>query len=123
MKKFLLATLLLAVAACSEAEREPTKPRAGVVAALKTTLPSTLCGLEYFVSCFNVSPDECEDVVAVAAEFCMRELGIDSTEEWTRSDARNWGERVGSCAGIAVETKLADRKRRDPRCDDMSAWQ
>jgi hypothetical protein len=86
-------------------------------------LPGVFCksGM-YFKECFKASQAECEKTAGAATKQCLAEVADKLPATFDEKSGREWGEKVGSCAGNAFEKALAGKKSSDKRCDDASNW-
>ncbi len=90
----------------------------------ESALPVALCKSgSYFTSCFTISQVECEQTAASATRVCLGKVRKQLPAKFHQPDeGRDWGSRIGSCAGIAYEAALAPKKIHNAKCDDPSAW-
>jgi len=76
----------------------------------------------YFRGCFDISDDECETTTASALRVCVAEVREEMPEYMTGSTGKEWGQKIGTCAGNSLDVVFHDRKLEKEMCKDPSAW-
>lgn len=92
--------------------------------AMTVTIPTYFCQPEqYFRQCFDVTAEECEQVAKSGARNCISKMEHQIPDPLAHPvDSRAWGNRLGTCAGVAYEATLADKHKSDPKCQDARNW-
>jgi hypothetical protein len=91
---------------------------------MTTAVPALFCQEpQYFRQCFEVSAEECEELVISSTRVCLQRYDQQIPETLVQpNDGARWGNLVGSCVGRTYEIGFAERKVSDPRCNDPSQW-
>ncbi|HSQ62566.1 MAG TPA: hypothetical protein VLM85_05105 [Polyangiaceae bacterium] len=94
------------------------------VAQFEVALPVALCKAgTYFRACFAVTPALCEQTAASATRVCLNKVKKQLPPKLRQPDeGREWGTKIGSCAGSAYEVALSTKKIQSQKCSDPSVW-
>lgn len=116
-----LGVALLALVVASAGCRGPSKDQWSDKMVDK--LPAELCKEgSYFVSCFEVTVDECSDNLRRLTRECLDEYRSQLPDRFDSAKGSEWGRIIGMCAGGRYDVTLAARMRRTAKCQDPSAW-
>lgn len=94
------------------------------VTQFETALPVALCKAgTYFRACFAITPVECEQTAASATRVCINKVRKQLPPRIRQPDeGRDWGTKIGSCAGTTFDVALSSRKIQSQKCNDPSVW-
>jgi hypothetical protein len=94
------------------------------VSSFATALPVALCRDNfYFRACFTVTAEECERTAASATRVCLAKFKKQLPEKFHQPDeGREWGAKIGTCAGTAYETAIPSHRISNAKCNDPSQW-
>ncbi len=120
----LVASAVVGVALSSSAAAGGKVSKADWVEAMKSALPGALCPAGgYFLSCFKMTSQECQDVALTATKKCLASLDDKFPAEFHQpDDGRKWGTQVGTCTGEGMELALKGKKNDTAKCNDPGAW-
>jgi hypothetical protein len=101
-------------------------------ARIRAVLATSFCtDASFFRSCFDVTLEECREVMAEVGEACFAEnepdmpdflLLPEDSPEFGKDGALFWKAVIGQCVGGAYEEKLSEKRISGGKCDDPSAW-
>ncbi len=100
-------------------------PKAKFTEEFRTKLPAIFCAEKsYFRKCFTVTPELCKSTTTKAPETCLAKMDKELPSSLQQStEVKNWGEKLGSCAGEKFETDLEGSQLGTEECKDLSKWQ
>ncbi|MDH4262163.1 MAG: hypothetical protein OEV78_03855 [Spirochaetia bacterium] len=92
---------------------------------MTSALPAAFCNSsQYFRQCFNITAIECEETALSATRICIKENEEKIPDVLVQpEDGRNWGTKIGSCAGKTFELSLIKKRINNDQCNDPSNWQ
>jgi hypothetical protein len=91
---------------------------------IQDILPASVCiSSGYFRSCYDISADECHDLMTEAIKSCASQYRTQIPAQLEQpEDGTKWGTKIGVCAGTIVEPSLSKRRIPSEKCNDPSAW-
>lgn len=91
---------------------------------MSTLLPVEFCKpTTYFRECFEISQEECEEVVGSAARVCLNKFKKEIPDAISsREESADWGEVVGECAGGILEITFIEQRIDSEKCKDLDNW-
>lgn len=103
---------------CVGATAEETTSKNAYIQIAKERLPTAFCSDgSYFRSCFKISDAECRAAATAATAACIDRHEHEMPQQLKHpQDTAGWGAKLGSCAGMIVETKLKDKQVTGERC-------
>jgi hypothetical protein len=111
--------LLVSVNALADA----SIPKAQWIVQMQKLLPTTFCqpGM-YFRECFKVTEAQCNEVASTTTHQCLKDVEDKLPATLDASSGRDWGTKVGTCAGGQFETSQMTKKVASAKCSDPSNW-
>ena len=93
------------------------------MAQMQQQLPITFCKPGwYFRECFRITETECVDTASYTTRQCLRDIESKLPPTLDETSGREWGTKVGTCAGSAFELALSSKKVNSTKCNDPSNW-
>ena len=119
-----LSLILLTTSLALSAPRHKRVKRADWVAMMRRGLPDAFCkDGTYFRECFHITEAACRKTAEKVANRCVAkyEPKLPKVLELPK-DGRHWGGKIGGCAGDAMDTINAPKKRKTKKCNDLDYW-
>jgi hypothetical protein len=93
------------------------------IAQMQQQVPIAFCkpGM-YFRECFRVTEAQCGDTASYATRQCLQNVESQLPPTLDADSGREWGTKVGTCAGTAYELAFASKKVSSAKCNDPTQW-
>ena len=118
-----LHSLLLFAAFLHQPMAHAQVARADFLSEFPTILATNLCKASaYFRTCFDVSAEECENMVTSAAISCVKRYASDIPKQLGAAEEEHHGGVLGGCAGETYATEFLARRLNDKACNVPSNW-
>jgi len=84
---------------------------------LSSTLVGAFCKKDStFLKCYEMDQPQCIKISLEVTDQCVAEIGPSIPQPIPKSDARKWGEKIGSCAGDKLTDRVKPRKGMGDAC-------
>ncbi len=86
---------------------------------IEQTLPGLLCdSKKYFVTCFEVTQEECTDFTKLSVHACLKNVEIALPQVIDKNKGEYWGQIVGKCSYDLYEKVMKPKKRNHATCQE-----
>ncbi len=86
---------------------------------IEQTLPGLLCdNKKYFVTCFDVTQQECADFSKLLVHACLKNVEIGLPEVLDKNKGEYWGQVIGKCSYDLYEKTMKPKKRNLASCQE-----
>lgn len=88
---------------------------------LQKQLPTTLCQAESnFISCFNITPQECITLSGWITQACLTHLEQELPAMLDNTEGEKWGSITGQCVGDLYHKFSSDKLKATAECKALA---
>ena len=83
-------------------------------------MPALLCKPDqYYLDCYEVTKEECEDTAAFAVEACIANHIQELPDVFSYEESRNWGAIIEKCVDAEYRQTFSNQKKDTQECIEI----